>query len=380
MTAGRPAASPAALELRAVGGLPEVGPGSDLAALIAGRADLAGGDVVCVAHKVVSKAEGALAPLDPREPVDVQRRRVALAHARRVVVDAPQVAITETPQGLVCAQGGIDASNAPDGHLVLLPDDPDASARRIRADLRRLTGADVAVLVTDTFGRPWRLGQTDVAIGCAGLAPIRDERGRADRAGHALEVTEAAVADALAAAADLLRTKDAGVPVVVVRGLPGVGGEDGPGAAALQRPAGEDLFARGRGAVADALAAMAESDPQAGPADPRSGPAPTQGEPVPEADVARAGRAATALGATVVDVPGGPAPTRLRVQADRDDVAGAAAALLVAGLLDLGHRARLVEPARPTSPRTARGPEPPEPGAPAAGAGPRALVEAAAGP
>lgn len=324
------------LSVQPVDGLPEIGVGADLAALIADAGELAGGDVVCVAHKVVSKAEGALARLEPDEDVTAQRRRLALEQARRVVVDAPQVAITETPQGWVCAQGGIDASNAPHGQLVLLPPDPDASARRLRAGLRQRLGVDVAVVVTDTFGRPWRLGQTDVAIGCAGLTPVRDERGRRDRAGSVLEVTEAAVADALAAAADLVRTKDAGVPVVVVRGFAGVGGDDGPGAAALQRPLGDDLFARGKGAVADALAEMPADHPRGGP--------------VPDADLTRAGRGATALGATVVDLPAGAAPTRVRVQAARDDVAGAAAALLVAGLTDLGHRARWVEPTQPPSP------------------------------
>lgn len=320
---------PDRVTLQAVAGVPEVGVGDDVAALIAERADLADGDVVCVAHKIVSKAEGALVARDPAVGVGEQRRRLALEQARRVIVDAPQVAITESPQGLVCAQGGIDASNAPGGQLVLLPSDPDASARRIRARLRQRLGVDVAVVVTDTFGRPWRMGQTDVAIGCAGLVPLRDERGRCDRGGQRLEVTEAAVADAIAGAADLLRAKDAGVPVVVVRGLDAVGGHDGPGAAALQRPLADDLFTRGRGAVADALAAMPTTAPR--------------GKPVPEADRRRAARAATALGATVVDLPGGTAPTRLTVEASRHAVAGAAAGLLVAGLVDLGHRARLAE-------------------------------------
>lgn len=365
---GHAGAPPPGLSLQPVIGVPEVAPGDDVAALIAARADVADGDVVCVAHKVVSKSEGALAALEPGRDVAQQRRRLALAHARRVLVDAPQVAITETPQGLVCAQGGIDASNAPEGQLVLLPGDPDASARRLRAGLAQHAGVDVAVVVTDTFGRPWRMGQTDVAIGCAGLEPIRDERGGRDRGGHALEVTEAAVADALAAAADLLRTKAAGVPVVLVRGLGGVGGADGPGAVALQRPAGEDLFVRGKGAVADALAVPGGPHPEGGP--------------VPEADVARAGRAVAAFGATVIDLPGGVAPTRLSVTAARHDVVAAAAALLVAGLIDLGHRARLVDPDHPTEPRSAEPLTPPRErtaGAASAGAGPRAVVEAAAG-
>lgn len=358
---GEPAAAGPGLALWPVTGLPEITMGDDLAALLAEHAELADGDVVCVAHKVVSKAEGALAAVEPGGDVAAQRRRLALARARRVVVDTPQVTITETPQGLVCAQGGIDASNAPAGQLVLLPADPDASARRLRAALAQRRGVDLAVVVTDTFGRSWRLGQTDVAIGCAGLAPLRDERGGHDRAGHELAVTEAAAADAVAAAADLLRTKDAGVPAVVVRGLSGVGGGDGPGAAALQRPVAEDLFPRGKGAVADALALTGHGHPGDHPAG-----------PVPEADVARAGQALTALGATVVQLPAGIAPTRLGVTAARHDVAGAAAALLVAGLIDLGHRARLVEPAQPTEPGAAgaRGLT--------AASGPSAVVEAAA--
>jgi coenzyme F420-0:L-glutamate ligase/coenzyme F420-1:gamma-L-glutamate ligase len=243
------------LEIRGIEGLPEVGAGDDLAALIAGAADLRDGDVVVVAQKVVSKAEGALVPLVPGEDAAAARRRLAVEHARRVVVDAPFTVVTETPHGLVCANGGIDASNVPEGFVLLLPDDPDASARRIREGLRERTGATVAVVVSDTFGRPWRMGQTDVAIGAAGIAVLRDERGGRDRQGRVLEVTEAAVADELAGAADLVRRKGGGVPVVVVRGLRYDAGPD-RGAAALIRPAADDLFRRGRGALADALAGL----------------------------------------------------------------------------------------------------------------------------
>ena len=152
--------------------------------------------------------------------------------------------IVETHSGLVCANAGIDSSNAgPGADVVLLPADPDASARRLRAELQAAAGVGLAVVVTDSFGRPWRVGQADVAIGCAGLGPLADERGGLDRDGRELEATEIAVADEVAAAADLARGKADGVPVVVVRGLAHrVTEEDGPGAVALQRAAGEDLF------------------------------------------------------------------------------------------------------------------------------------------
>jgi len=154
------------------------------------------------------------------------------------------VLIVETNSGWICANAGIDASNVVGADaVVLLPADPDASARRIRGGLRKAAGVAPAVVISDSFGRPWRLGQTDVAIGCAGLLPLHDWRGRADRDGRALAATVIAVADQLAAAADLTRDKTSGSPVVRIRGAAQlVSEEDGPGAAALQRPAGEDLF------------------------------------------------------------------------------------------------------------------------------------------
>lgn len=235
-----------------VEGLPEVRHGDDLAALIAGACTLQDGDVVVVAQKVVSKVEGALVPLPESQPGEDPRRRVAREQAAEVVADAPWALILRTHHGFVCANGGVDASNVEEGLVSLLPVDPDASARRLRAALRDLAGVDVAVIVSDTFGRPWRVGQTDVAIGVAGLAPIRDERGAADRHGRTLDVTESAIADELAGAADLVRTKAAGVPVVVVRGL---AWEPDQAAAATQlvRPAETDLFARGSGMLAAAL-------------------------------------------------------------------------------------------------------------------------------
>ena len=231
-----------------VAGLPEIRAGDDLGALIAAHAELQNGDVVVVAHKVVSKAEGRVARLDDvdaserarelaaadgRDPRELE---VVLREARRVVRSRDSLVIAETKHGFVCASAGVDHSNAPDAAtVVLLPLDPDASARRIRDAL----GASVAVIVSDSFGRPFRQGTTDVAIGVAGLAPLLDLRGTTDRAGRELRSTQIAVADELAAAADLARGKADGVPVVVVRGYRAVG--DGR-ASDLVMPPDRDLF------------------------------------------------------------------------------------------------------------------------------------------
>jgi len=244
------------LEAVAVDGLPEITAGADLAALIAGAGESIGApDVVVVAHKAVSKAEGRvrlLAGVQPgpraqelaatlgKEPGAVQ---VILDESAEVLRAERGVLICVTPHGFVCANAGVDTSNAPEGALVLLPEDPDASARALRDGLRARLGVAPAVLVTDSFGRAWRHGQCDVALGCAGLRPLEDWRGRADAHGRELRATWIAVADQVAAAADLVRGKDERLPVVVVRGLGGhVGPEDGPGARALVRPAREDLF------------------------------------------------------------------------------------------------------------------------------------------
>jgi coenzyme F420-0:L-glutamate ligase / coenzyme F420-1:gamma-L-glutamate ligase len=244
---------------RALDGLPEVAAGMDLGALIAAAAgELRDGDVVVVAHKAVSKAEGRVRRLADVTP---GRRALELAAAHdkdprhvQVVLDETRellraergVLIGVTHHGLVCANAGVDASNAADRDtLILLPEDPDASARTLRAALHGHTGVAPAVVITDSFGRAWRHGQTDVAIGAAGLAPLEDWRGRSDGAGRELRATWIAVADEIAAAADLARTKDSRQPVVVVSGLHRhvlPAGEDGPGAAALLRPASEDLF------------------------------------------------------------------------------------------------------------------------------------------
>ena len=258
----------ASVRAQALAGIPEVRAGADLASLIAATdgGELRDGQVVVVAHKVVSKAEGAVVDLRTVRP-SARARELALgsatggqdgsAHAKdprivQVVLDqsaeivraARDVLICRTHHGFVCANAGVDASNAPDAEIVVtLPRDPDASARALRARLRELTGATVAILITDSFGRAWRHGQCDVALGCAGMSPLDDWRGRTDATGLALRATWLAVADAAAATADLARAKDSGEPVVMIEGLerfvtPG----DGPGAAALLRPLEEDLF------------------------------------------------------------------------------------------------------------------------------------------
>jgi coenzyme F420-0:L-glutamate ligase/coenzyme F420-1:gamma-L-glutamate ligase len=236
--------------------LPEITAGADLAALVAGAAELFDGDVVVVAHKAVSKAEGRvrrLADVDPgpraralgrRFDKDPRHVQVVLDEAAEVLRAERGVIITVTAHGFVCANAGVDASNAPEEDtVVLLPVDPDASARGMRAGLRERTGARVAVVITDSFGRAWRHGQTDVAIGAAGLAPLEDWRGREDSVGREMRATWIALADEVAGAADLARGKDTREPVVVVRGLERhVTDDDGPGAAALVRERELDLF------------------------------------------------------------------------------------------------------------------------------------------
>jgi coenzyme F420-0:L-glutamate ligase / coenzyme F420-1:gamma-L-glutamate ligase len=247
------------LAVRALDGLPEIAAGADLGAPIASAAgELHDGDVVVIAHKAVSKAEGRMRRLADVTPGE-RARALAAAHDKdprhvQVVLDETAellraergVLICVTHHGFVCANAGVDASNAPDSDtLILLPQDPDASARALRARLRELTGAAPAVVISDSFGRAWRHGQTDVAIGAAGLAPLEDWRGRTDGAGRELRATWIALADQVAGAADLARGKDSRQPVVVVSGLDRhvlPAGDDGPGAAALLRPASEDLF------------------------------------------------------------------------------------------------------------------------------------------
>jgi coenzyme F420-0:L-glutamate ligase/coenzyme F420-1:gamma-L-glutamate ligase len=270
------------LEVLPVGGIPELTPGMSVGVEIAARTELRDGDVVVVSQKVVSKVEGRVRALSSVTPGAEARRLAAaldkdpalveliLAESREVLRAERGVLIVETHRGLVCANAGIDSSNLPDaGTVSLLPEDPDASARRIRAELRTTNsdpaagadpgpsadvrtrvGADSsaqglppAVIVADSFGRAWRLGQAEVAIGCAGIAPLEDWRGRADASGRKLEATLIATADQAAAAADLVRDKASRVPAAIVRGLERfVTADDGPGAQALLRPPNDDLF------------------------------------------------------------------------------------------------------------------------------------------
>lgn len=228
-----------------------------MAALVAAAAppDLSDGDVLVVAHKIVSKAEGRVRPLAAVEPTD-RARALAESNDRdprlvQVVLDEAVellradrgVLVCETRHGFVCANAGVDLSNALGDEAVLLPVDPDGSARRLRARIADARGVRPGILITDTFGRAWRLGQTDVAIGAAGVRVLDDWRGRADARGRELRATRIAVGDALAGAAELARGKNSAQPVVLARGLERlVTLEDGAGAAELRRPRDEDLF------------------------------------------------------------------------------------------------------------------------------------------
>jgi coenzyme F420-0:L-glutamate ligase/coenzyme F420-1:gamma-L-glutamate ligase len=239
------------IEVLPVEGLPEIVEGDDLASLIAAAVELRDGDVVCVAQKVVSKSEGRVVALDDVEPSedarqlagpdgDARRLEVVLREAARVVRSRPPLVIAETRHGFVCASAGVDASNAPaPDTVVLLPEDPDASAAGIRARLEEATGCSVGVIVTDTFGRSWRLGITNVAIGAAGIEVLRDLRGVYDPAGYELHSTVIAIADEIAAAAELVMGKTARIPAAVVRGLDAAGKGT---ASELVMPAGHDLF------------------------------------------------------------------------------------------------------------------------------------------
>jgi coenzyme F420-0:L-glutamate ligase/coenzyme F420-1:gamma-L-glutamate ligase len=240
------------IEIFPVDGLPEIEQGADIGALVASAATIRDGDVVVVAQKAVSKAEGrvvALAGVEPSQrarelagpQTDLRQLEVILSETERIVRARNGLVIAETRHGFVCASAGVDHSNAaePDT-VILLPLDPDASARAIRASLQKRANTEVAVIVTDSFGRPFRMGTTDVAIGVAGLAPLRDLRGTLDRAGAPLRSTQIALADEIAAAADLVRQNKAdGVPVVIVRGVR----HEGDGLATeLVMSADRDLF------------------------------------------------------------------------------------------------------------------------------------------
>lgn len=230
-----------ALTILPVTGIPEVRPGDDLAELIAVAAtELREGDVVVVTQKVVSKAEGALERIDPGDPQ--AHRSIVERESARVLRRRDELIISETRHGFVCANAGVDLSNVEEGWVALLPEDPDRSARRLRDGLRARTGATVAVIVSDTFGRPWRRGLVDVAIGCAGIRPVLDLRGTGDSRGRELAVTEVAVADELAAAAELVMGKAAGVAAAIVRGVDPAWLGRGDVRTGLVRPPREDLF------------------------------------------------------------------------------------------------------------------------------------------
>ncbi|MFI6850208.1 coenzyme F420-0:L-glutamate ligase [Kitasatospora sp. NPDC050467] len=227
------------LHILPVEGLPEIDAGADLAGLIAKAATYEDGDILLVTSKIVSKAEGRLLHAADREAaID--------AETVRVVARRGPARIVENRNGLVMAAAGVDASNTAPGTVLLLPEDPDASARALRAHLQQVTGRRLAVVLTDTFGRPWRNGLTDVAIGAAGLPVLEDHRGRTDSHGNELALTVTATADELAAAADLVKGKATGTPVAVVRGLGHlVTAEDGEGTRPLIRPAADDMFRLG---------------------------------------------------------------------------------------------------------------------------------------
>ena len=232
------------IELIAVEGLPEVGRGDDVAGMICAAVPLEHHDVVVVTQKIVSKAEGAMAEVDPDDPLShkplVERESVRILRRRGDLI------ISETKHGFVCANAGIDLSNVASGQAALLPDDPDRSARRIRDAIRGRLGVEVGVIVSDTFGRTWRRGVTDVAIGSAGLIPVLDLRGTQDAYGRELQVTEVAVVDEIAGAAELVMGKSTGVPVAIVRGVDdavfGPGSERSGVLTDVVRLPAEDLF------------------------------------------------------------------------------------------------------------------------------------------
>ena len=243
------------LRIRPLAGLPELRDGDDLGALIASAAEPAGDEIVVISQKAVSKVEGRVRRLEDVEAGERARELAAqldkdpalvelvLSESARIVRAERGVLITETHEGWICANAGIDASNLEQGLVSLLPEDGDASARRIRGEIEAASGTAPAVIVADSFGRAWRVGQADIAIGCAGLEPLADWRGRRDSHGRKLAATLIAVADELSSAADLVRDKDSGVPGAVVGGVGHlVIAEDGPGARAIPRPADQDLF------------------------------------------------------------------------------------------------------------------------------------------
>ena len=228
------------LSIIPVDGIGEISPGDDLAAIIAGAAELADGDVLVVTQKIVSKAEGMLEAVDPNDPLS--HKEIVERESVRVLRRRGDLIISETKHGFVCANAGIDLSNVERGYAALLPEDSDRSARRIRDGIKARAGVDVAVIISDTFGRTWRRGLTDVAIGCAGIGAILDLRGSSDTYGREMQVTEVAVVDEIASAAELAMGKATGVPAAIVRGIPNEWLRKGEVRAEIIRAPEEDLF------------------------------------------------------------------------------------------------------------------------------------------
>jgi coenzyme F420-0:L-glutamate ligase/coenzyme F420-1:gamma-L-glutamate ligase len=289
------------VEIIPVRGIGEVHPGADLSAMITQAAPwLRDGDILVITSKIVSKAEGQLVELPAGGPErDTAREEIMAAETARTVARRGNTRIVQTHHGFIMASAGIDASNVDPTRLVLLPKDPDASARALRTVLQERYGLDIAVIISDTMGRPWRNGLTDVALGVAGIAAIRDHRGEVDSYGNELHITQMAIADELASAADLVKGKRDGVPVAVIRGYLGPA-EDADGAAALIRDAASDLFSMGtaEARAAGLRAAATLSDATAFTVD---------GEPVELAALARAvaGFSAAVLAADQPELPRG---------------------------------------------------------------------------
>jgi len=236
------------ITIHPIRGIGPVRPGDDLSSALIEAVSpeppdsplLEAGDVLVVTQKVVSKAEGRVVALDSTDPD--AKRRIVESESVRILRRRGELLITETPHGFVCANAGVDLSNMDDGTAALLPVDPDRSARRIRSSVRRTMGIDIAVIISDTFGRTWRQGVTDIAIGCAGIAAVVDLRGSFDTAGRALVATEICVVDEIASAAELVMGKSRNVPAAIVKGIPPSWLREGSVSAEVIRPPGDDLF------------------------------------------------------------------------------------------------------------------------------------------
>jgi coenzyme F420-0:L-glutamate ligase/coenzyme F420-1:gamma-L-glutamate ligase len=228
------------LTVTPVEGIGEITPGDDLGAILADAAELMAGDVLVVTQKVVSKVENRLVPVDPDDPLD--HKRLVEDESVRILRRRGDLIISETRHGFVCANAGVDLSNVERGRAALLPEDSDRSARRLRDRIRAIAAIDIGVIVSDTFGRPWRRGLTDVAIGCAGVAAVIDLRGAQDAYGRTMQVTEVAVADELASAADMVMGKADGIPAAVIRGVDPSWLRPGSVREEMIRHPSEDLF------------------------------------------------------------------------------------------------------------------------------------------